>query len=59
MALLCALFLLVMGTVAAAVPLRDTSLRLRHPTDRTEVRLADTHGFSRQPSSTMVKLPSL
>jgi len=51
MALLCALFLLVMCTVAAAVPLRDTSLVLYHPTERTEVRLADTHGYTRQPSN--------
>lgn len=51
MALLCALFLLVMCTIAAAIPLRDTSIVLYHPTERTEIRLTDTHGFTRQPSN--------
>lgn len=50
-ALLCLLLILVMAAVAAAVPLRDTSVLLYNPTERTELRLADTAGHARPPSN--------
>ena len=50
-ALLCLLFILLMATVAAAVPLRDTAVLLYNPTERTELRLADASGHARPPSN--------
>ena len=50
-ALLCLLLFLVMAAVAAALPLRDTSVLLYNPTERTELRLADTAGHARPPSN--------
>lgn len=50
-ALLCVLLFLLMAAVAAALPLRASSVRLYHPTERTEIRLADTAGHARPPST--------
>ena len=55
-ALLCCLFVLVMATIAAAVPIRETSLLLYNTTERTEVRLADARGYARHAALSLAML---
>ena len=50
-ALLCVLFFLAMAMVAAALPLRSTTLLLYNNAERNELRLGDTRGSARPPST--------
>ena len=56
--MLIALVLATAGAViAASVPILETTLLLYNPATRTEVRLTDTCGYSREPSNVGPKSP--